>query len=211
MSGKESTIIILSNTNSMQKKYSDSNLTRLDFGKDSIVQLIRQKLIFSVKKDEIGIILTTENEAGNFFLPLTNYSPDLLEQTEKIKIEKENFGDIFESIEIAIEKFINKYKKLKWNKKIFLITDGESNSNFDEERIEFLAEKIDKNEIKINIICIDFFNELDDDDENVNMNNETKNQMKTKKLLKFLENKTKNIKIFTSNQANYIYHQFKKK
>ena len=211
MSGKESTIIILSNTNSMQKKYSDSNLTRLDFGKDSIVQLIRQKLIFSVKKDEIGIILTTENEAGNFFLPLTNYSPDLLEQTEKIKIENENFGDIFESIEIAIEKFINKYKKLKWNKKIFLITDGESNSNFDEEKIEFLAEKIDKNEIKINIICIDFFNELDDDDENVNMNNETKNQMKTKKLLKFLENKTKNIKIFTSNQANYIYHQFKKK
>lgn len=219
MAGKESTFIILSTGNSMAKKYQDSNLSRLDFGKDSIRQLLRQKLIFSVKRDEIGIILTTnegdENEeAGNYFLPLTNYSPELLEQIENINCDKENFGDIFQCIESAIEKFQKKYKKLKWNKKIFLITDGESLSQFDEERIEFLAEKIDKNEIKINIICIDFFNELDndeEDDENIQMSNETKNQQKTKKLLKFLEQKTKNIKIFTSNQANYIYHQFKKK
>ena len=209
MSQKESTMIILSNGNSMLKKYQDSSLSRLDFGKDSIRQLLRQKLIFSVKRDEIGVILTNENE--DCFLPLTNYSPELLEQIENINCE-ENSGDIFLCVENAIEIFQKKYKKLKWNKKIFLITDGESPSQFDQERIEFLAEKIDKNDIKMNIICVDFFDELEnDDDENIPMSTETKSQQNTKKLLKTLEQKTKNIKIFTSNQANYIYHQFKKK
>ena len=209
MSQKESTLIILSNGNSMLKKYQDSSLSRLDFGKDSIRQLLRQKLIFSVKRDEIGVILTNENE--DCFLPLTNYSPELLEQIENINCE-ENSGDIFLCVENAIEIFQKKYKKLKWNKKIFLITDGESPSQFDQERIEFLAEKIDKNDIKMNIICVDFFDELEnDDDENIPMSTETKSQQNTKKLLKSLEQKTKNIKIFTSNQANYIYHQFKKK
>ena len=57
MAGKEGIFIILDTGKSMSTKYQDTEETRLNFGIESIRQLIRQKLLFNVKRDQIGIIL----------------------------------------------------------------------------------------------------------------------------------------------------------
>ena len=170
MAGKEGTFVILDVGKSMKKKYLDTNETRLNFGIESIRQLIRQKLLFNTKKDQIGIILMGKEgeqaENLNIHSELDFPSIDLLNILNTIEAEdSEDNGDIFLSIDFAIDEFIAKYKKLKWNKKIFLITDGESKSKMSKRQIEELAERINDNDVKINIICVGFFEELDDDEE----------------------------------------------
>ena len=242
MAGKEGIFVILDVGKSMKKKYLDTEETRLNFGIESIRQLIRQKLLFNVKRDQVGIILMgregEEAENINIFSELDFPSVDLINQLNSIEAEdNDNNGDIFLSIDFAIDEFIAKYKKLKWVKKIFLITDGESKSSMSKEKIEELAERINDNDIKINIICVGFFEELDQDDEEEEekdkdkdkiieddeekdkgkekekqkINNETDNQKETKELLKILKSNTDNVKLFTATTANDIYHQFKKR
>ena len=143
MAGKEGIFVILDVGKSMKKKYLDTKETRLDFGIESIKQLINQKLLFNVKKDQVGIILMgregEEAENINIFSELDFPSVDLINQLNSIEAEdNDNNGDIFLSIDFAIDEFIAKYKKLKWVKKIFLITDGESKSSMSKEKIEFL-------------------------------------------------------------------------
>jgi len=114
--------------------------------------------------------------------------------------------------------------KKKYEKKIFLITDGEAVSKFSKNKIEELAERINENDVKVNIICVGFNEELDKDDEDDSKENEGKmdkedgeentesdNQKKTKELLNILQSNTENVKLFTATTANDIYHQFKKK
>ena len=231
MAGKEGIFVILDVGKSMKKKYLDTDETRLNFGIESIRQLIRQKLLFNVKRDQIGIILMgregEEAENINIYSELDFPSIDLLEQLNSIEAEDgEDNGDIFLSIDFAIDEFIAKYKKLKWAKKIFLITDGESKSRMTKEKIEELAERINDNDVKINIICVGFFEELDQDDEeeekdkdkieeenekDKKVNEESENQKETKELLKVLQSNTDNVKLFTATTANDIYHQFKKR
>ena len=246
MAGKEGIFVILDVGKSMKEKYQDTEETRLNFGIESIRQLIRSKLLFNVKRDQIGIILMgkdgDENEAENVNIhtELDFPSIELLDRLNTIEAEdEEDKGDIFFTLDFAIDEFVAKYGKKKWEKKIFLITDGESMSSFSEKKIEELAERINENGIKINIICVDFYEELDKDDddeeepkekdkdldnieedeeqqdkdkENTNsINKETKNQKKTKELLKILQSNTDNVKLFTATTANDIYHQFKRK
>ena len=240
MAGKEGIFVILDVGKSMKKKYLDTKETRLDFGIESIKQLINQKLLFNVKKDQVGIILMgregEEAENINIYSELDFPSVDIFNKLNSIEAEDdEDNGDIFLSIDFAIDEFIAKYKKLKWIKKIFLITDGESKNTMSKEKIEELAERINDNDIKINIICVGFFEELDqdeqedeekdkdkiveDDDEEENnkakekqkINDESENQKETKELLKILQSNTDNVKLFTATTANDIYHQFKKR
>ena len=170
MAGKEGIFVILDVGSSIKKQYLDTNQTRLSFGIESIRQLIRQKLLFNVKRDQIGIILMgregEEAENLNIYSELDFPSIDLLNRLNSIETEEdEDNGDIFLSIDFAIDEFIAKYKKLKWAKKIFLITDGESKCKMTKEQIEELAERINDNDVKINIICVGFFEELDKDDD----------------------------------------------
>ena len=164
MAGKEGIFVILDVGKSMKEKYQDTEETRLNFGIESIRQLIRSKLLFNVKRDQIGIILMgkdgDENEAENVNIhtELDFPSIELLDRLNTIEAEdEEDKGDIFFTLDFAIDEFVAKYGKKKWEKKIFLITDGESMSSFSEKKIEELAERINENGIKVNIICVDFY------------------------------------------------------
>ena len=228
MAGKEGTIIILDCNKSMADKYLNTDMTKLDFGKESIHHLIRQKLLFTAKKDQVGIILKgcqpdeeEEREGIHIFKELDFPSINLLNELNDITVSDNNQDcDIFDSIDVAIDTFIDTYKKLKWAKKIFLITDGEAECKATASRIEKIADKLNENDIKVNIIAVDFFSELDEDDEEESEEDDVKmkegdkdssNQIDTKNALKKLVDKTDNVKIFTARMANYIYHQFRKK
>ena len=248
MAGKEGIFVILDVGKSMNVKYQNTEETRLNFGIESIRQLIRTKLLFNVKRDQIGIILMGREgeEAENITIHSELDFPniELLDHLNSIEAEDDDDkGDIFLCIDFAIDEFIAKYGKKKYDKKIFLITDGEALSQYSKNKIEELAERINENDVKVNIICVGFYEELDkedDDDEDDNknkekkeveknnsmeeeeqekddinsedkINNESKNQKKTKELLKILQENTENVKLFTATTANDIYHQFKKK
>ena len=185
MAGKEGIFVILDVGKSMKKKYLDTDQTRLNFGIESIRQLIRQKLLFNIKRDQIGIILMgrdgEEAENLNIYSELDFPSIELIDQLNSIEAEdEEDNGDIFLSLDFAIDEFIAKYKKLKWAKKIFLITDGESKCKMKKQQIEELAERINDNDIKVNIICVGFYEELDKDDDEEEEKSK-KNEKKDKK------------------------------
>jgi hypothetical protein len=63
---------------------------------------------------------------------------------------------------------------------------------------------IEKVDVKVNIVMIDF----GDDSEN---ENESLNQIKTKKLLSQLEESSTNVRVLTNKMANEINKQFRKK
>jgi len=232
MAGKEGIFVILDVGKSMKTKYQDTEETRLNFGIESIRQLIRTKLLFNVKRDQIGIILMgregEEAENINIHSQLDFPNIEMLEQLNSIEAEDDaDNGDIFLCLDFAIDEFIEKYGKKKFAKKIFLITDGEAVSKFSKNKIEELAERINEHEVKVNIICVGFNEELDKEDEDEpngkeeekdkkekeeeDKSNESENQKKTKELLKILQSNTDNVKLFTATTANDIYHQFKKK
>ena len=126
MAGKEGIFAILDVGKSMQKKFLNTNETRLNFGIESIRQIINQKLIFNNKRDQVGIILMgkegEEAENINIFSELDCPSKELLYQINSIEGENdEDNGDIFLTLDFAIDEFIAKYKKLKWAKKFFLL------------------------------------------------------------------------------------------
>jgi len=53
--------------------------------------------------------------------------------------------------------------KKKYKKRLFLITDGESKANCDDNEMETIVKTILENEIKLNCITMDFCNELAED------------------------------------------------
>jgi hypothetical protein len=63
---------------------------------------------------------------------------------------------------------------------------------------------IEREDVKVNIVMIDFGDESSDREE-------TKNQIKTKNLLKQLEESTGNVRVLTNKMANEINKQFRKK
>ena len=239
MAGKEGIFVILDVGKSMKKKYQDTEETRLNFGIESIRQLIRTKLLFNVKRDQIGIILMGkqgEEDNINIYTDLDFPNLEMLDHLNSIEAEDEDDnGDIFSCLDFALDEFIAKYGKKKYEKKIFLITDGEALSHYSKSKIEELASRINENDVKVNIICVGFFEELDKEDEEenldnkekiennsmdednkekvdeINKNNESENQKNIKEKLKILQENTENVKLFTATTANDIYHQFKKK
>lgn len=99
--------------------------------------MIQQKLLFT-KSDELAIILVgTHGTANN----LNDADPDnyqhvtvlhtlakpnlnFLELIDTIDIE--SAGDIIDGLLVGMELIVNRVKKLKFDKRIFLVTDGGS-------------------------------------------------------------------------------------
>lgn len=220
MASKEGIFIILDVGKTMSNSYGDSEQTRLEFGIESIKQIVRQKFLFNVKQDQVGIILLNKNLQTHTELHVPNI--EFLSEVEKIKCSNsDEREDITCALMEAHEKFYDAYKDKKWGKKIFLITDGEGEVKSNKSRNIDVAKMLEDYDVKVNVICVDFYNELDDDEEEEDEeqgikkekipSKDSENQCKTKELLETLVDNTDNVKVFTATTANHIYHQFKKK
>lgn len=161
-----------------------------------------------------GVVIQRELD-----FPTVNIIEELNEFAPEDKEENDEDGDIFNAIELALENFEEKYKKLKWIKKIFIFTDGDSPCSIQNNKITKIANALNSKEIKINIIAINFFSEIEKEDKEEEDNemkvdeddNETDDQKNTKQAIKELMSLSENVKVFTSTMANYIYRQFRKK
>ena len=138
MAGKEGIFIILDIGRTMSSNFSNTELTRLDFAKESVHHLIRQKLLFSAKRDNIGIILAgaSLNDSDDYpyidlYQELQCPSIEMIHRLDDISATQgKQRADIISCLNMAIDEFVVKYKKLKWNKKIFLIMITQQNNNF---------------------------------------------------------------------------------
>lgn len=65
---------------------------------------------------------------------------------------------------VAMDMMIKYVGKKKYKKRIFLITDGEKQTNFSNEDLSTIISTIKENDIKLNIIPLDFFGELEEDE-----------------------------------------------
>lgn len=118
---------------------------------------------------------------------------------------------VLSAIDFAIRNFQQEYGKKKFNKRIFIMTDGNSLCN--KSKINTVANLIKQNDVKVNIICINFYNELNlEDGEVMEEDTDNKQQQETKHCLQqLLEKCDEQIKIFSAEQAQSIQNQFRKK
>lgn len=92
-----------------------------------------------------------------------------------------------------------------------MLTDGESRINLG--HLEHLIHQINDNNIKVNIIAINFFDDVQDDEEDPELfESLNENQKKSRTALRELMAECKdNVKVFSAKMAQQIYKQFRKK
>jgi len=121
-------------------------------------------------------------------------------------------GDWIDALIVAIDMLAKHCQKRKYNKRIFLITDGQSKTA-DTEDLKEVVNNLKEAEIKLNVIALDFCNDLqyDSPEERANASeNETPIQQNNKRLLLELTDQIDG-RVFPANIAMQIYHHFRKR
>lgn len=128
-------------------------------------------------------------------------------------------GDIMDGLIVAIDMLNNFCGTKKYKKRVFLITDGERETKANKNEVRDLIEQIQARDIRMNVITLDFANDMagDDSDEEGQPDQkgqrqfpETKHQQANKALLKQITDQTKSA-LFPARIAMEIYQQFKKR
>ena len=135
-------------------------------------QLIVQKLLYYSKSDEVSVILLKPSEQKNeekidIFIPFGVAKLDMVRSIKQLYDDITNetqpmlagayTGDIFDSIDCGIDMFKQQYRERKYNKKIFLLTTGSSQTRYSDEHLVRLKALITANKILINVIAFDFW------------------------------------------------------
>jgi len=74
-------------------------------------------------------------------------------------------GDMLDGLIVAIDMINHFCGTKKYKKRIFLITDGERETKASKSEINSLIEQITEKDIRMNVITLDFANEMADDSE----------------------------------------------
>jgi ATP-dependent DNA helicase 2 subunit 2 len=121
-------------------------------------------------------------------------------------------GDWIDALIVGIDMLARHCQKRKYNKRIFLITDGQSKTA-DIEDLKEVANNLKEAEIKLNVIALNFCNDLQYDlpEERASAaENETPVQQNNKRLLLELTDQIDG-RVFPASIAMQIYHHFRKR
>lgn len=91
-----------------------------------------------------------------FFRDLETYTAEE-EQAKK--------GDLMDGLIVAIDMLNSFCGTKKYKKRIFLITDGERETKCNKAELKSLIETINERDIRLNVITLDFANEMAEDSE----------------------------------------------
>lgn len=176
MSTKECCVVVLDVGSSMGVPGVGSGLTGLDKAKQALRQLISQKLLFGAKQDEVALVLAgtdaTDNnlnqQTGDYehiteLRSLARADLDFLTLVDTINNE-DGEADIVDAILVGMEVIVSRVKKLKFAKRIFVITDAAAPIH-DQDQMDQIAAEMVAQDLKINIIGIGFQQPEDDDDD----------------------------------------------
>lgn len=119
-------------------------------------------------------------------------------------------GDMMDGLIVGIDMINNFCGTKKYKKRIFLITDGERETKATKSEIATLIEQINEKDIRMNVITLDFANDMaeesesDEETSKPKKTSETKNQETNKQLLKQITDNTKSA-LFPARIAMEIY------
>ena len=214
--------------------------SRLENALDSLKQLFEQKIMFGGAQSLLSIILigseTTQNPLNDddnrgfqnihMIRDLTKLDSQIIKVLETdVLLQREETSDWIEGLLVALGQFKTVCGTKKFSKRIFLITDGESQLQ-GEEDLEEIGQEIKNLGVKINCIAMDFCNDLEDESDNdEEMKEGDVGGQRKKKRAQFKETKTQKINrkyledlidkvdgsLFPAKIANQIFHQFAKK
>jgi len=171
-------VIIVDVGRSMGRQSEDGRATGLDNAKHAMQLMIQQKLLFT-KQDEMAIILLGTEETEN---ALNEEDPEsyqhicvlkqlqvpdlnLLEAINSIEASSSAEGDCVDAILVAMHLLHARVGKLRFQKRIYLITDGAAPILDDPEAMQRIEEGMRRDEFKLNIIGIGFKEDDEDEDE----------------------------------------------
>ncbi|KAI9837987.1 MAG: ATP-dependent DNA helicase II subunit 2 [Sarea resinae] len=193
MADKEATVYIVDVGQSMTRQHSGRDESDLDWVMRYVWDKITSTVATGRKTATVGVLglrtddTSNELEDDESFQNISVYQPisqilmpDLKMLREKIKASNTNDGDAISALILAIH-MIGKYcKKLKYRRKIILITNGLG--PMDTDGVTEITKKLNEDEIELVVLGVDF------DDPEFKVKEEAKNPTKARneKLLKSL-------------------------
>ncbi|RAH64097.1 ATP-dependent DNA helicase 2 subunit KU80 [Aspergillus aculeatinus CBS 121060] len=167
MADKEATVYIVDLGRSMGKRYHDREVTDLEWAMQYVCDRITGTVATGRKTAGIGVIgLRTDDTSNDLeddadFANISVFSgikqflmPDIRELGEKIVPSQTNKGDAISAIVLAIQMIIIHCKKLKYKRRIVLVTDGKGPMNTDS--LSEITKKIKEDNIELIILGPDF-------------------------------------------------------
>ncbi|KAH7170292.1 SPOC like C-terminal domain-containing protein [Dactylonectria macrodidyma] len=167
MADKEATVFILDLGSSMAQINSDRSESDLDWSMQYVWDKITDIVAASRKTLCVGVLGLRSDETDNKLQDDEGYEnisvlqelgpmtmSSLRELQTKIKPSNTEFGDAVSAIVLAVDMIDTFTKKLKWNRKIVLITDGRG--PIDDDDISDISKKMNDSNIHLTVLGVDF-------------------------------------------------------
>ncbi|KAL4952578.1 SPOC like C-terminal domain-containing protein [Aspergillus filifer] len=167
MADKEATVYIVDVGKSMGERRHGREITDLEWAMQYIWDHITTTVGTGRKMAQLGVIGLktdgTDNELGDesHFFNLSVLSDiqqflmsDIQQLGEKIKPSNTDRGDAISALILAIQMIITHCKKLKWKRKVVLVTNGMGRMN--SENLEDIISKVKEDNIELVILGPDF-------------------------------------------------------
>ncbi|KAL8971589.1 MAG: hypothetical protein Q9197_003192 [Variospora fuerteventurae] len=186
MADKEATVYIVDVGASMGEHRNGRDQSDLDFAMTYVWDKITSTAcIFTIHDalNEMSTFSFTRRKAlqtnskvkkASITSPYFKNSAELKQLRRKVEVSKTFNGDAISAIIIAIQMIIKHCKKLKWKRKIVLVTDGRGALEDDPDSVSEITKKITEDAMELVIIGVDFddaeygFKEEDKDPQKVN-------------------------------------------
>ncbi|KAJ5582505.1 hypothetical protein N7535_001125 [Penicillium sp. DV-2018c] len=167
MAEKEATVYIVDMGRSMGEHHHGRPMTDLDWAMRYVWDRITTTVATGRKTALVGVVGLRTDGTSNDLKDEENFSnisvlfglgqvlmPDIRKLRETIKPSKTNNGDAISSIVIAMQMIIEYTRKLKYKRKIVLVTNG--TGMMSDDGIEGIVEKIKEDNMELVIVGADF-------------------------------------------------------
>ncbi|RAL06125.1 ATP-dependent DNA helicase 2 subunit KU80 [Aspergillus ibericus CBS 121593] len=167
MADKEATVYIVDFGKSMGERRHGREVTDLEWAMQYVWDRITGTVATGRKMALLGVIGFRTDDTSNELEDDPDYShisvlsgikqflmPDIRELSDRIKPSKTNKGDAISALVLAIQMIITQCKKLKYKRRIVLVTNGEGPMNPD--NLSEITKKIKEDDIELIILGPDF-------------------------------------------------------
>ncbi len=169
MADKEATIYIVDVSRSMGKKHQGRDESDLDWAMRYVWDKITATVASGRKTWTLGVLGLgtddTRNEIQNdegyenisVLHPISQVlMPDLRRLQAEIRPSHTDDGDAVSALILAIQMIISYCKKLKYKRRVILVTDACGHIDFDEDSAKEFVKKVNADDIEITVIGVDF-------------------------------------------------------
>ncbi len=169
MADKEATVYIVDLGRSMGEKHSGRSEIDLDWAMNYVWEKITSTVATERKTATLGVIGLRTDSTNNELDGEESFEhisvlqdmgqlllPGLKQLREKVGVSSTDEGDAISAIVIAIQMITKYTKKLKYKRKIVLVTDGQGSLDADPEGIAEISKKIKADEMELVVLGVDF-------------------------------------------------------